>query len=456
MSKAKKDEALEQEEQYVEPMPQDDEPMQDNITPDAPAVPEEMMAGDVAFLGDEDLPEDDDLPADTPPSEEAAQGDTFSTQQTDSELAPSADPEQPADAAKEESAAMQAARAFTAGRRGRRAAPRTQPAEGALNARPRSANPIQRPNANEFLSTESFVKSAQKSRSLLTGTVIETNYDEDGTPCAIVMLNDIPVWIPYKEFFPRRTPNDDPRRQRAALDVCVGAKIDFIITGYKRLSTAANRGHFLGRATGSRAPAMQFFQDQYFGPNARNKVEVGTVLEGTVLSIHRSRFSLTATICGVDRNITLGELSASYAETVDDLGYKVGSPITVKVRNDLARDENGKVTRISFSAREYEAEQNLARIQDMMALGVLTQGARMIGTVRYIGQDEAGTPVYYVALDAFPATQVRATRQYIHTNALAALPTRGSKVRVQVANVVPDRGILNGMIVEVVKQSATL
>lgn len=427
------------------------EPENNEQNIEAAHVPDEMMGEQNPILGDDVLPEE----VEQPDVDEAADNDNIvpSEEESGDKPAVQEEPEYSGTSSATASAAMQAAMEFTSHRRGRRSTPQAEPAETALNSRSRTAAPVQQPNADDFLPAESLIKSAKSTRRLLEGTVSSTALDAENNPCAIVMMDAIPVFIPYKEFFPNRSSHGVQQRELAALRVCIGAKIEFVITGYERVSSPVDRGHFVGRATGSRIPAMRFQQARYFGPNARNRVEVGSVMQGTVLSVHNTGRSLTAYVCGIDRNITLGELSESYANNVAELGYYAGAPITVKVRDDLARDDKGNVTRINFSAREYEEEQNIARIRDLVAAGVLTVGAQMVGTVRHLGSDRrTGTPVYYVALEAYPAT-VRATRQYVQTGALSALPSRGSKVMVQIANVVPERGILNGMITRTIRQS---
>ena len=396
-------------------------------------VPEDMLGTSAPILGDapEDMT-DEEVPvaakesAPDEPADEAGEG-------------------SPAPEQKVTGAAMEAALEFTRSRNAaRRNAPRMQEAPAAKSAPERI-----RSNANEALPTFIAANSAKNSRRVISGQTITSvvNSDQMEEPAAVCRFNNIPVYIPYSEFFANATPDISRAEKQRILTPCIGASIDYVITDVQPISTPADRGRFMYIAYASRLPAMRFQQNRYFGPNATRKVEIGTDLDGTVLHIHRTKRSMTISVCGLDKTLVLSDITSQFTENIEeDLGYAPGKPIRVRVTS-LARDADGNLKSIKFSAREIEDELAREEARDKIRTMEFSDYSNHEGIIRDVTKDNRGTH-YYVALVDHPGITVTVNGQHIQKDAIESIPIRGSRVIVSLRNVNierPDK--LTGVIV---------
>lgn len=342
-------------------------------------------------------------------------------------------------------AAMEAAIEFTKSRNAsRRKAPRMQDA-----AAPKGTPERIRSNANEALPTFIAANSAKNSHRVISGQTITSviNNDKMDEPAAVCKFNNIPVYIPYSEFFANATPDISRGEKQRFLTPCIGATIDYVITDIQQISTPADRGRFMYIAYASRLPAMRFQQNRYFGPNATRKVEIGTDLDGTVLCVHRTKRSMAISVCGLDKTIVLSDITSGFTENIEeDLGYAPGKPIRVRVTS-LSRDADGNLKSIKFSAREIEDEIAREEARDKIRTMEFSDYSNHEGIVRAVTKDARGTH-YYVALVEHPGITVTVNGQHIQKDAIESIPVRGSRVIVSLRNVNierPDK--LTGVIV---------
>lgn len=288
-----------------------------------------------------------------------------------------------------------------------------------------------RSNANDILPIIEQLRVSRKRHWILSGMIVSVE-PKDGQICAIILEGDVKIVIPCNEFFekppvamdrdsgmsPEEMRRDQMKRESTLMANYLGSTVSYIVTDLRTTSTRADRGVYAFAVTASRKLALAQIRKRRFAADARNPIEVGSRLTGTILAV--SYNTLRVCVEGVDKTLYKANITNRY---VDDLHneYHNGDSIDVIVTK-LERDSDGELRDIEFSARAVENEEQSSRF------GTLTVGGKVLAKVKAIRGGNGGRTVNYI-LD-IPAYRISALAQssYVLGDNMAGRPQLGENV----------------------------
>lgn len=305
-----------------------------------------------------------------------------------------------------------------------------------------------RSNANDILPIIEQLRVSRKRHWILSGMIVSVE-PKDGQICAIIMEGDVKIVIPCNEFFekppvamdrdsgmsPEEMRRDQMKRESTLMANYLGTTVNYIVTDLRTTSTRADRGVYAFAVTASRKLALAAIRKRRFAADARNPIEVGSRLTGTILAV--SYNTLRVCVEGVDKTLYKANITNRY---IDDLHneYHNGDSIDVIVTK-LERDSDGELRDIEFSARAVENEEQSSRF------GTLTVGGKVLAKVKAIRGGNGGRTVNYI-LD-IPAYRISALAQssYVLGDNMAGRPQLGENVLFLVKEI-SDAGVVGVII----------
>lgn len=269
-----------------------------------------------------------------------------------------------------------------------------------------------------------FLSGALHTHKILTGIVSGIETLENGNIVCAVDFEGVRVLVPGSEMFMDSWTEDTapPVRYQIRLSRCLGATIDFMLSGIDFPHRAA---------VGSRRAALKQRQARYY---ATNRVKVGSRVACRVIGVGNNRITVEA--LGVDTIIPASQLSWEWFSDVSDL-YATGDLVVAKVM-DISKDENTGAYSVQLSVKE--ASEN----PDLSALKKLVPGSNYFGVVTGL-RDR----VIFVRLQtgANAKTATYRTKE---------IPAKLDTVSFHVRSVDLEQGVAYGLITRVIKRHSRL
>lgn len=269
-----------------------------------------------------------------------------------------------------------------------------------------------------------FLSGALHTHKILTGIVSGIETLENGNIVCAVDFEGVRVLVPGSEMFmdswtEETTP---PIRYQVRLSRCLGATIDFMLSGIDFPHRAA---------VGSRRAALKQRQARYY---AANRVKVGSRVACRVIGVGNNRITVEA--LGVDSIIPASQLSWEWFSDVSDL-YATGDLVVAKVMA-IDRDEETGAFSVQLSVKE--ASEN----PDLASLKKLVPGSNYYGVVTGV-RDR----IIFVRLQtgANAKTATYRTKE---------IPAKLDTVSFHVRTVDLEQGIAYGLITRVIKRHSRL
>ena len=278
-------------------------------------------------------------------------------------------------------------------------------------------------------------------KKIARGTVISVEETTSGMVIAVVNFNDFRVIIPASEFFIKPIAveagvNEQSRirREKQVIVKSLGAEVEFVIAHAKQeKSKDAKDKEYVVLASRKQALLRQI--KYYFGKKGdTRRVETGRIIRNApVIAVGKE--ALMVTVCGVDKILTKAQLSYKFLGTLVNT-FHVGDRIDIAVL-DVVDKEDGNIE-LKVSHKQTQLEQFKRNVSNC-SVGGMYRG--IITIVR-----DNTVQLYLSDVD------VPAFSKIIKLNNIEDLPSAGDTVLLVANKIIPERGLVLGTIIRLIKK----
>ena len=278
-------------------------------------------------------------------------------------------------------------------------------------------------------------------KKIARGTVISVEETTSGMVVAVVNFNDFRVVIPASEFFVKPIAVDEGiseqqriRREKQVIVKSLGAEVEFVIVHAKQENNKDTRQkEYIVLASRKQALLRQI--KYYFGKkNDVRRVEAGRIIRNVPI-IAVGKEALMVSICGIDKVMNKAQLSYKFLGSLVD-AFHVGDRIDVAVIEVIDK-ENGGVD-IQISHKQTQLEQFKRNVSNC-SVGGMYRG--VITIVK-----DSTVQLYLTDVD------VPAFSKIVKLNNIEELPSAGDTVLIVANKIVPERGLVLGTIIRLIKK----
>lgn len=272
------------------------------------------------------------------------------------------------------------------------------------------------------------------------GTVISVEETTSGMVVAVVNFNDFRVVIPASEFFVKPIAVDEGiseqqriRREKQVIVKSLGAEVEFVVVHAKQENNKDTRQkEYIVLA--SRRQALLRQMRYYFGKkNDVRRVEAGRIIRNVPI-IAVGKEALMVSICGIDKVMNKAQLSYKFLGSLVD-AFHVGDRIDVAVLEIVDKD-NG--IDIQISHKQTQLEQFKRNVSNCSVGGMYR------GVITIVKDNTV--QLYLTDVD------VPAFSKIVKLNNIEELPSAGDTVLIVANKIVPERGLVLGTIIRLIKK----
>lgn len=278
-------------------------------------------------------------------------------------------------------------------------------------------------------------------KKIARGTVVSVEETTSGMVVAIINFNDFRVVIPASEFFikpiavePNVSDFQKIRRQKQILVKSLGAEVEFVIAHAKQENNKETKQkEYIVLASRKQALLRQI--KYYFGKkNGERRIEPGRIIRNVpVIAVGKE--ALMVSVCGIDKIMNKAQLSYKFLGSLID-EFHVGDRIDVAVLDVIDKEEDN--VDIQISHKQTQIEQFKKNIVNC-SVGGMYRG--IITIVK-----ENTVQLYLTDVD------VPAFSKIIKLNNIEELPSAGDMVLLVANKIVPERGLVLGTIIRLIKK----
>lgn len=278
-------------------------------------------------------------------------------------------------------------------------------------------------------------------KKIARGTVISVEETTSGMVIAVINFNGFRVVVPASEFFikpiaiePGVNEHQRIRREKQVLVKSLGAEVEFVIVhANQEVNKDTKEKEYIVLA--SRKQALQRQIKYYFGKkNGVRRVEPGRIIRNVPI-IAVGKEALMVSICGIDKVMNKAQLSYKFLGTLTET-FHVGDRIDVAVL-DVTDKEDGGVD-IKVSHKQTQIEQFKRNVQNCSVGGMYR------GVITIVKDDTV--QLYLTDVD------VPAFSKIVKLNNIEELPSAGDTVLLVANKIVPERGLVLGTIIRLIKK----
>ena len=278
-------------------------------------------------------------------------------------------------------------------------------------------------------------------KKIARGTVISVEETPSGMVIAVVNFNDFRVVIPASEFFIKPIAVEEGvsdhqriRREKQVIVKSLGAEVEFVIVHAKQENNKETKQkEYIVLASRKQALLRQI--KYYFGKkNGVRRVEPGKIIRNVPI-IAVGKEALMVSVCGIDKVMNKAQLSYKFLGTLVDSFY-VGDRIDIAVL-DVIDKENGDVD-IQISHKQTQLEQFKRNVTNCSVGGMYR------GVITIVKDNTV--QLYLTDVD------VPAFSKIVKLNNIEELPSAGDTVLIVANKIVPERGLVLGTIIRLIKK----
>lgn len=273
------------------------------------------------------------------------------------------------------------------------------------------------------------------------GTVISVEETTSGMVVAVVNFNDFRVVIPASEFFVKPiaveagvSEQQRIRREKQVIVKSLGAEVEFVLVHAKQENNKDTRQkEYIVLA--SRKQALLRQVRYYFGKkNDMRRVESGRIIRNVpVIAVGKE--ALMVSICGIDKVMNKAQLSYKFLGSLVD-AFHVGDRIDVAIL-DIIDKEDGNID-IQISHKQTQLEQFKRNVSNCSVGGMYR------GVITIVKDNTV--QLYLTDVD------VPAFSKIVKLNNIEELPSAGDTVLIVANKIVPERGLVLGTIIRLIKK----
>ena len=286
-----------------------------------------------------------------------------------------------------------------------------------------------------------IVQDYAHTKKIARGTVISVEETTSGMVIAVVNFNDFRVVIPASEFFVKAIAVEEGvsnqariRREKQVLVKSLGAEVEFVIAHAKQeKNTNTNEKEYVILASRKQALLRQI--KYYFGKKGDvRRVEAGKIIRNVPI-IAVGKEALMVTVCGIDKVLTKAQLSYKFLGTLVNTFY-VGDRIDVAVLDVIEKDND--TVDIKVSHKQTQLPQFKKNISNCSIGGMYR------GTITIVRDNTVQLYLDVVNVPAFS--------KIIKLSNVEDLPSAGDTVLLVANKIVPERGLVLGTIIRIIKK----
>lgn len=278
-------------------------------------------------------------------------------------------------------------------------------------------------------------------KKIARGTVISVEETTSGMVIAVVNFNDFRVIIPASEFFIKPIAveagvNEQSRirREKQVIVKSLGAEVEFVIAHAKQEKNKETKDkEFVVLASRKQALLRQI--KYYFGKKGEaRRVEAGRIIRNApVIAVGKE--ALMVTVCGIDKVLTKAQLSYKFLGTLVN-AFHVGDRIDIAILDVVDKDD-GNID-IKVSHKQTQLEQFKKNVSNC------SMGGMYRGTITIVRDNTVQLYLNDVDVPAFS--------KIIKLNNIEDLPSAGDTVLLVANKIVPERGLVLGTIIRLIKK----
>ena len=278
-------------------------------------------------------------------------------------------------------------------------------------------------------------------KKIARGTVISVEETTSGMVVAVVNFNGFRVVIPASEFFikpiavePGVSEHQRIRREKQVIVKSLGAEVEFIIVhANQENNKETKQKEYIVLASRKQALLRQI--KYYFGKkNGERRVEPGRIIRNVPI-IAVGKEALMVSICGIDKVMNKAQLSYKFLGSLID-EFHVGDRIDVAVL-DVIDKPDGSVD-IQVSHKQTQLEQFKRNVLNCSVGGMYR------GVITIVKDNTV--QLYLTDVD------VPAFSKIVKLNNIEELPSAGDTVLLVANKIVPERGLVLGTIIRLIKK----
>lgn len=278
-------------------------------------------------------------------------------------------------------------------------------------------------------------------KKIARGTVISVEETTSGMVVAVVNFNGFRVVIPASEFFikpiaiePGVSEHQRIRREKQVIVKSLGAEVEFVIVhANQENNKETKQKEYIVLASRKQALLRQI--KYYFGKkNGERRVEPGRIIRNVPI-IAVGKEALMVSICGIDKVMNKAQLSYKFLGSLID-EFHVGDRIDVAVL-DVIDKPDGSVD-IQVSHKQTQLEQFKRNVLNCSVGGMYR------GVITIVKDNTV--QLYLTDVD------VPAFSKIVKLNNIEELPSAGDTVLLVANKIVPERGLVLGTIIRLIKK----